>query len=131
MKITSKCKTVFNLWRLSKNKKISIPITSSLEVRTFTYPTGGTYTGEWLEGFRHGTGIMKWTDNCVYQGEWSFGLPSGSGIFCYFDNDKYEGNWGNPFLIQTDHFSDGYAWLNYKHESICNFEENLKMTINL
>jgi hypothetical protein len=35
---------------------------------TFVYKSGAKYTGQWKGGFRHGLGIMEWTDGAKYEG---------------------------------------------------------------
>lgn len=88
----------------------------------FSYPTGGSYKGDWLGGFRHGFGIMIWSNNSQYQGTWSYGYPFGFGKFTYCDGDSYSGEWKSPYSgannqsvsIHSDQsssfeFSDGYS----------------------
>jgi hypothetical protein len=29
-----------------------------------------TYSGEWLQGKRHGQGTLKWSDGSSYSGKW-------------------------------------------------------------
>lgn len=57
----------------------------------FTYKSGAIYNGEWLGGFRHGKGKMKWLDGTIYEGEWSYGQAYGQGKFIHINNDTYEG----------------------------------------
>ena len=46
----------------------------------FTYvPTGSTYTGEVLNGYRNGKGIYKTIEGISYEGEWKNGLKHGKG----------------------------------------------------
>jgi hypothetical protein len=63
----------------------------------FSYPSGAVYKGEWLGGFRHGTGSMTWPDGAQYQGSWSFGFPLGFGKFTHTDGDSYSGEWKSLF----------------------------------
>jgi hypothetical protein len=39
--------------------------------------SGAKYLGEWLGGFRHGKGIMQWTDGARYEGQWNLGRACG------------------------------------------------------
>lgn len=39
----------------------------------------GTYTGEWLDGQKHGIGKMLYKDGRIYEGKWGNGLPNGEG----------------------------------------------------
>jgi hypothetical protein len=59
------------------------------------YSSGATYDGEWIGGFRHGYGTMKWTDSAKYEGYWEFGCAQGQGIFNYPSGDVYDGEWYN------------------------------------
>jgi hypothetical protein len=108
--------------------KINIPISIKLQNKSYTYPSGAVYTGDWLSGFRHGKGTIKWPDGCGYTGNWSFGLPSGQGKFTYWDSDKYEGTWSSIYY-NIDDKNNGYAWLSNKHETINSFEQNHKTII--
>jgi hypothetical protein len=35
------------------------------------------YSGDWVGGFRHGKGTMKWTDGATYEGLWEMGRAYG------------------------------------------------------
>ena len=106
------------------------PLATKIKQREkFEYPTGGSYKGEWLGGFRHGQGTMKWPDGCMYSGSWSFGYPFGEGVFKHVDGETYEGRWINPFAGGTETSTsflenlvsgkrDGFLWLWHKQESI-------------
>ena len=81
-----------------------------------TYDPGGSYTGEFKFGTRHGDGTYVYDDGTIYEGEWSYGKsnghgtlsvsdgsiyvgefknnsPSGHGSFTYPNGDKYVGDW--------------------------------------
>ena len=102
--------------------------------RSFTYKSGATYSGQWLGGFRHGKGIMIWSDGSEYVGDWSYGLPAGFGKFIHHDGEFFEGNWSNPYITHNKNISyfrkstnfeevdDGFGnlysvWLWLKHDS--------------
>jgi hypothetical protein len=53
--------------------------------------SGATYKGEWLGGFRHGRGTMRWSDGAVYEGEWYLGRSWGKGKFTHTKGEIYEG----------------------------------------
>ena len=108
------------------HKPVTVPIEEELTVRSYTYPSGSVYSGQWLRGFRHGIGTMKWPDSCAYQGNWQFGYPSGKGKFTYFDGETFEGPWLNPYPLNPSSQSEGYSWLSIKHEFYSNFEETHK-----
>ena len=42
--------------------------TNKIEKRKYGYKDGAEYDGQWLGGFRHGKGIMKWPDGALYNG---------------------------------------------------------------
>ena len=53
-----------------------------LEVRKYTYlNSGASYEGQWLGGFRHGHGIMRFNDGATYEGDWYLGHAHGEGKF--------------------------------------------------
>ena len=47
--------------------------------RTYTYPDGTTYEGEWKDGKRHGHGVWTRLDGTMYVGEWENDKPQGQG----------------------------------------------------
>ena len=36
--------------------------------KNYKFKNGAVYNGEWLGGFRHGKGQMKWPDGAMYEG---------------------------------------------------------------
>ena len=49
-----------------------------------TYRTSGAvYDGQWLGGFRHGRGIMRFRDGATYEGTWYLGRAHGYGKFTH------------------------------------------------
>jgi len=90
---------------------------------TFVYPAKDelfrkVYSGEWVDGKRHGKGTLEWRNGAVYQGQWkqdtlcgigSFHLPAsgveyegefqdnqfhGSGVLTWRDTGRqYNGSW--------------------------------------
>lgn len=67
------------------------------KIEKFSYPSGAVYKGEWLGGFRDGSGKMEWPDGAQYEGSWSFGYPFGQGKFTHIDGDCYIGQWKSPY----------------------------------
>ncbi len=53
------------------------------------------YTGDMMDGMRHGKGVQIWDDGAKYDGEWKFDQANGYGIFYYVDGDIYQGQWEN------------------------------------
>ena len=54
------------------------------------------YTGQWLNGDRHGNGTTYFRDGSVYSGEYLNGLENGMGVIRYATGEKL-----------TGHFFDG------------------------
>jgi hypothetical protein len=58
------------------------------------YHTGGFYWGEWLRGFRHGQGIMRFPDGSIYEGAWYNDKRHGIGKLLWPDTiQNYDGKW--------------------------------------
>ena len=51
------------------------------------------YTGELLNGKRHGKGVQIWDDGAKYEGEWENDKSNGYGTFYHTDGDIYQGYW--------------------------------------
>jgi len=70
------------------------PLVKATEARpAYRYCNGATYTGEWRGGFRHGSGVMLWSDGALFQGNWSYGYPVGCGSFALPSGERFEGSW--------------------------------------
>mmetsp|Transcript_11836 Transcript_11836/g.15043 ORF Transcript_11836/g.15043 Transcript_11836/m.15043 type:complete len:266 (-) Transcript_11836:668-1465(-) len=68
----------------------------NLVTRTYQYRTSGaTYDGQWLGGFRHGRGLMKFRDGATYEGTWYLGRAHGYGTFTHVQGETYEGDWAD------------------------------------
>jgi hypothetical protein len=63
-------------------------------VKDFRYQNA-SYTGDLLDGMRHGKGVQIWDDGAKYDGEWKFDQANGYGTFYYVDGDIYQGQWEN------------------------------------
>ena len=53
------------------------------------------YTGEILNGKRHGKGVQIWDDGAKYDGNWENDKSNGYGTFYHTDGDVYQGYWKN------------------------------------
>lgn len=63
-------------------------------LQEYTWPDGSQYTGEVLEGLRHGQGTMRFADSStVYVGDWKAGRRHGRGKLSFDTVDAcyYEG----------------------------------------
>ena len=72
------------------------------------------YTGEFKNGYPHGTGKYSWKNGDWYEGAWKKGQREGQGIMHYADlkakdtaltgfwkNDKYAGKYEKPYLVHS------------------------------
>ena len=60
-----------------------------------THMNGSTYTGERLNGKKHGHGVQIWPDSSRYDGMWENDQANGMGTLIHADGDVYEGMWLN------------------------------------
>ena len=60
---------------------------------TCTWHTGSVYEGKWQNDKRHGKGKYTWSDGTVYEGEWKDGIRNGRGKETFADGAVYEGEW--------------------------------------
>ena len=63
--------------------------------KVYQYSTGSCYDGQWLGGFRHGQGAMKFPDGARYVGQWFYNVAQGKGWFFETDGSVYDGWWAN------------------------------------
>ncbi|XP_077862576.1 uncharacterized protein LOC100376953 [Saccoglossus kowalevskii] len=55
----------------------------------YKYPDGEEYSGEWLDGKRHGIGMLSLVDSSQYVGGFEDGLCSGHGVMTFPDGSRY------------------------------------------
>lgn len=69
------------------------------------------YTGQLMNGQRHGSGKAKYTNGDVYEGNWDNGCKEGTGSLTQSSSGKFVGEWRNdlPWEGQMDqyHCKDG------------------------
>jgi hypothetical protein len=56
---------------------------------------GARYDGEWLDGRRHGRGVLTLPGEYTYDGEWFEQRKSGSGILRFEDGSTHTGAFEN------------------------------------
>jgi hypothetical protein len=56
----------------------------------FTFPDGGTYDGEWVDGQRQGQGTYSYL-GALFEGTWEQGKRNGKGTLFYATGHVYEG----------------------------------------
>ena len=66
-----------------------------IQYGTLNYSNGDKYTGELLDGKKHGRGTYTWSNDSKYEGDWSNDKIQGYGIFTWSDGSKYEGDFLN------------------------------------
>lgn len=59
--------------------------------KTFNYPDGGIYEGEFKDDTPHGTGTLKFPDGGSYTGQFKDGIINGQGTFVFKDGGNYFG----------------------------------------
>lgn len=53
----------------------------------------GRFSGEEVDGVRHGDGKVEWLNGDVYEGRFRNGLREGEGTLAYANGRKYQGEW--------------------------------------
>ena len=56
---------------------------------------GHEYEGDWYQGMKSGTGILKFANGDVYKGMFKSDNFHREGIYFYKNGDKFEGDWKN------------------------------------
>ncbi|MBF0340629.1 MAG: hypothetical protein HQL95_06640 [Magnetococcales bacterium] len=59
----------------------------------YVYPSGDWYSGDWLQGERHGQGSYAFKSGDRYSGEWRHNQKHGQGSYFFKDGQRYEGGW--------------------------------------
>ena len=83
-----------------------------------TFDNGDVYTGEFLDGKKHGKGVLKTLSNRTYEGGWENDLPHGYGVNTFPNGKVYKGEYkkGRPFGDGQWTYSDGSTytgkWIN-------------------
>ena len=62
---------------------------------TYRWNDGDVYTGEYVNGTRHGKGKFVFASGNYYDGEWADGKYQGHGIYHWNDGDEFDGEWQN------------------------------------
>lgn len=67
-------------------------------IETINYSDGCVYTGQVVNGKRHGKGKLLLPDGDVYEGDWKDGQRTGKGKYTWRNGNVYEGDWKNDQL---------------------------------
>ncbi len=73
------------------------------------YDDGNSYEGEFKNNNRNGQGTFTWANGNSYEGDWVDGEKHGNGTFTYYNGDKYVGPWvnGNQHGVGVFTWADG------------------------
>ena len=84
------------------------------------YADGSTYSGDWMNGKRHGLGKLVERNGYMYYGWWENDLRHGQGEANYPDGSMYDGDWkcdkkyGFGKMTRSDGTSYECEWINDK-----------------
>ena len=84
------------------------------------YTDGSTYSGDWMNGKRHGLGKLVELNGYMYYGWWEDDLRHGQGEASYPDGSTYDGDWkydkkyGIGKITRPDGTSYECEWINDK-----------------
>ncbi len=71
-----------------------------MDKKTYIYPDGSKYEGEWKNDKRHGRGVLTRPDGMRYEGEWADGKPNGKGILTSPNGEIKGGMWVKGKFIE-------------------------------
>ena len=57
-----------------------------------TYASGKVFIGEFKSNLKHGSGLVKWSEDKSFKSNWLEGKIEGEGVL-YFNNKLYKGEW--------------------------------------
>ena len=75
-----------------ETETVDVLTQTAIPMQTITYESGSFYTGETLNGLRHGKGKYVWPDGEYYEGEWANGVRHGKGKLCFSNGNTYVGD---------------------------------------
>ncbi len=79
---------------------------------TKEFSNGGIYTGQFVNGKRHGQGSQKWPNGDSYNGAWANGKTNGMGTYTWANGDSYTGMTrdGKAYGQGTKKFANGDSY---------------------
>ena len=100
-------------------------------IGTQTFENGDIYTGDFLNGKKHGNGLLKTPTKRAYDGAWEDDLPHGYGTNTFPNGKKYRGEFrkGKPFGDGQWTYSDGRTYTGKWIKGQFINEENKKDTM--
>lgn len=84
-----------------KEENINIPTRITVPMQTITYESGAIYTGETLNGLRHGKGKYVWPDGDYYEGDWADNVRHGKGKYVFENGNVYIGDFSEDSITGT------------------------------
>ncbi|KDO22090.1 hypothetical protein SPRG_12076 [Saprolegnia parasitica CBS 223.65] len=82
--------------------------------------TGYTYVGDWVHDCRHGTGVLTYNNDATHQGtytgSWADDVRCGDGLFQEGDRFVYKGRWKRNVFHGLGHLADAKRGFNYDGE---------------
>ena len=96
-----------------------------------TFDNGDIYTGDFLDGKKHGHGLLKTPTKRTYDGDWEDDLPHGYGMNTFPNGKIYRGEYrkGKPFGDGQWTYSDGRTYTGKWVKGQFVNEENKKDTM--
>ncbi|XP_056109020.1 radial spoke head 10 homolog B [Rhinichthys klamathensis goyatoka] len=73
------------------------------------YPRMNEYTGEFVQGMRHGQGQFLYASGAVYSGEWKHGKKHGQGKYTFENGQVYEGEFNKDCMAEFPAFTPGLS----------------------
>lgn len=126
--------------KFTDKPKVSIAVSirysnadNTLGVQTFE--NGDIYTGAFLDGRKHGHGILETQSKRSYDGEWQNDVPHGFGINTFPNGKIYKGEYrlGRPYGNGQWIYSDGKtfsgSWINGQFVNANNKKDTLEFRI--
>ncbi|XP_048025836.1 radial spoke head 10 homolog B isoform X3 [Megalobrama amblycephala] len=73
------------------------------------YPRMNEYTGEFVQGMRHGRGQFLYASGAVYSGEWKHDKKHGPGRYTFENGHVYEGEFNKDCMAEFPAFTPGLS----------------------
>ncbi|KAK7122838.1 hypothetical protein R3I94_019823 [Phoxinus phoxinus] len=73
------------------------------------YPRMNEYTGEFIQGMRHGQGQFLYASGAVYSGEWKHDKKHGQGKYTFENGRVYEGEFNKDCMAEFPAFTPGLS----------------------
>ncbi|XP_067286158.1 radial spoke head 10 homolog B isoform X2 [Pseudorasbora parva] len=73
------------------------------------YPRMNEYTGEFVQGMRHGQGKFSYASGAVYSGEWKHDKKHGQGRYTFENGRVYEGEFNKDCMAEFPAFTPGLS----------------------